>query len=465
MRARWKETFIGDRAFYRMILLVAVPIVVQNGITNFVNLLDNIMVGQLRTESMSGVSIANQLINVFNICIFGGMSGAGIFTAQYYGKGDQEGIRSTFRFKWLVCLLMVTAGLLIFSFAGGNLISLFLNEEGSDASIEVTWQESMKYLRIMLVGLIPYAVGQVYVSTLRETGETMLPMKAGITAILVNLVFNYLLIYGSFGFPRLGVEGAAIATVLSRFVELGIVAVWTHTHKKRLPYVEGIYRTLAVPVPLFKKILAKGTPLMANEVLWASGFAALAQCYSMRGLDAVAAINISSTISNLFNVVFMSFGTVISIVVGNQLGAGKLEEAKKTDAKIIFFVVCLCIAVGCLMALFAPLFPRLYQTSPQVRSLAAQLIWVLAAFMPFMGFTNAAYFTMRSGGKTVITFLFDSVFMWVVAFPVAYLLGHHTQIPLIPMYIICQSTDLIKCVIGGILIKMGVWVNNIVENM
>ena len=462
---KWKEKFLGDKAFYRMILMVAIPIIVQNGITNFVNLLDNIMVGQLGTESMSGVSIANQLINVYNICIFGGMSGAGIFTAQYFGKGDQEGIRSTFRFKCLTALIMIAAGLLILGFGGSKLVHLFLNEEGSAASIEITWSESMKYLHIMMIGLVPYAIGQVYVSTLRETGETMLPMKAGIAAILVNLVFNYLLIYGSFGFPRLGVEGAAIATVLSRFVELGIVVIWTHTHKERMPYVEGIYRTMKVPFALLKQILAKGAPLMINEVLWASGSATLAQCYSMRGLEAVAAINISYTIATLFNVIFMSFGTVIAIVVGSQLGAGKLEEAKKTDIKIIFFVVCVCIAVGSLMAAFAPAFPRLYQTSDQVRSLAVQLIRVLALFMPVMGFTHASYFTMRSGGKTIITFLFDSVFMWVIVFPVAYILGHHTTVPLIPMYIICQSTDLIKAVIGGVLIQKGVWINNMVEDI
>lgn len=204
---------------------------------------------------------------------------------------------------------------------------------------------------------------------------------------------------------------------------------------------------------------------MANEMLWASGFAALTQCYSMRGLNAVAAVNISGTISNLFNVVFFSFGTVISIVVGSLLGAGKAEEAKSTDTKIIFLVEAGCVVIGGLMAIFAPLFPRMYQTSEEVRRLAVQLIWVLAFFMPFQGFTNAAYFTMRSGGKTVVTFLFDSVFMWVAAFPAAYLIGHHTAIPLVPMYFICQSLDLIKCVIGAVLLKKGVWIHNMVENM
>ncbi len=460
-----REKFLGDKAFYKMLMAVAIPIIIQNGITNFVNLLDNIMVGQLGTESMSGVSIANQLVMVFNVCIFGGMSGAGIFTAQYYGKGDNEGIRNTFRFKWITAIVMIIAGLCILGFGGGTLVDLFLNEETVTASSERTWQESMNYLRVIMIGLVPSAIAQVYVSTLRETGETVLPMKAGIAAILVNLVFNYFLIYGTFGFPEWGVVGAAAATTLSRFVELAIVVIWTHIHTQKVPYIEGIYCTFKVPAVLVRQVILKGAPLMLNEILWASGFASLAQCYSMRGLDAVAAINISSTISNLFNVVFMSFGTVIAIVVGSLLGAGKLEEAKRTDVKIIFFMVVLCVGIGGIMAVFAPLFPKLYNTSDEVRLLAMKLIWVLAFFMPIMGFTHASYFTMRSGGKTIITFLSDSVFMWVVAFPVAYLLGHHTAIPLIPMYIISQSTEIIKAIIGAVLIKKGVWINNIVEDM
>ena len=231
-----RKKLIGDKSFYKMVLTVTIPIIIQNGITNFVSLLDNIMVGQVGTEQMSGVAVANQLLFVFNICIFGAISGAGIFGAQFYGNRNYEGVRNAFRFKLLFCAGLVLLGILIFSAGGESLISLYLNEEGTSGDAARTLSYGRSYLLCMLAGLIPYALAQVYSSTLREAGETVLPMKAGIAAVLVNLVLNYILIYGKFGAPALGVVGAAIATVISRYVECLIVALCSHGKKGCAPH-------------------------------------------------------------------------------------------------------------------------------------------------------------------------------------------------------------------------------------
>jgi len=207
-----KHILIGDRAFYAMVLSILIPIIIQNAITNFVNLLDNIMVGQVGTEQMSGVSIANQLMFVFNLCIFGGISGAGIFSAQYHGADNQEGVRHCFRYKLYLSALLIGAALAVFLLRGEFLITRFLHDDSASGRIEITLSHGTRYLHVMLWGLLPFTLTQVYASTLRETGETRLPMFAGIAAVFVNLVFNYLLIFGHLGFPKLGVEGAAIAT-------------------------------------------------------------------------------------------------------------------------------------------------------------------------------------------------------------------------------------------------------------
>lgn len=461
MWKKFRTKFIGDKAFYKMVLLIAIPIMVQNGITNFVNLLDNIMVGQVGTEQMSGVAIVNQLIFVYNLCIFGGLSGAGIFTAQYYGQKDEEGIRNTFRFKiWLAVLITIVA-ILIFVTGGSRLIQLYLND-GDAASLAATLQYGLDYLRVMLVGLPAFMVVQIYSSTLRECGETVVPMKAGIAAVLVNLVFNYFLIYGKFGFPTLGVVGAAIATVMSRYVEMFIVLGWTHLHKEKNTYVKGLYETLKIPTELTKKIIIKGSPLMLNEALWSIGMAALAQCYSVRGLDVVAGQNIANTIGNLFNVVFIALGSSVSIVVGQLLGAGKMEEAKDTDNKMIAFSVMCCIFVALVMFLFAPLFPKLYNTGEEARRIATGFIMLQALFMPQNAFLHAAYFTLRSGGKTVITFFFDSVFICVISVPIAFCLSRFTALPVLVIFTFVQMADWIKCVVGFILVKKGVWLQNII---
>lgn len=458
-----KKKLIGNREFYKMVLAVAVPIMIQNGITNFVGLLDNIMVGRIGTEQMSGIAIVNQLMMVFNISIFGAISGAGIFGAQFFGCDDHKGVRDTFRFKLYACLLIVIVGLLIFIFAGEPLILLYLHGEGMEEQLNAALGYGKEYLAVMLVGLFPFALEQVYTSTLRECRETMVPMKAGIAAVLVNLVFNYLLIFGKFGFPELGVAGAAIATVISRFVQAAIVIIWTHKHADRMKFITGAYASPVIPLGLVGNILKKGTPLIVNEILWAAGMAYLMQCYSVRGLSAIAALNISSTISNLFNTVFIAMGSAIAIIVGQLLGAGKMDEAKDTDTKLIAFSVACCVGIGGILALTAPLFPMMYNTSEEVKGLATAFIRIVACCMPMAAFIHASYFTLRSGGKTIVTFLFDSVFLWCASIPLAYVLSRYTTLHVIPLYLACQLIDIIKCVIGFILVKKGVWIQNIVQ--
>lgn len=455
--------FIGDKAFYKMVLAIAVPIMIQNGITNFVGLLDNIMIGQIGTEQMSGVAIVNQLIFVYNLCLFGGVSGAGIFTAQYFGQKNQEGIRQTVRFKvWMVTVITLIT-IILFLTAGGNLIELYLRGEGTAESAASTLYYGRQYLWIMLLGLPPFMMLQVYSSTLRECGQTILPMKAGVVAVLVNLILNYILIYGKLGSPALGVQGAALATIISRYVEASIVLLHTHRHKAANPFAEGLFSTLKVPGQLVRKILLKGSPLLFNETLWAAGMAMLAQCYSVRGLNVVAAQNISNTINNVFNIVFIALGDSVAIIVGQLLGAGKMKEARDTDNKMIAFSVFCCTCAAAVMLLLAPFFPMLYNTNEEARKLAQYFIMITAVFMPQNAFLHASYFTLRSGGKTIITFLFDSVFIWCVSVTIAFTLSRFTALPVIAVYTFVQIGDLIKCAIGFVLVKKGVWLQNIVE--
>ena len=457
------KNFIGDKAFYKHALAIALPIMIQNGITNFVNMLDNIMVGRIGTEQMSGVAITNQLIFIYNLCIFGAAAGAGIFTAQYYGEQNHEGIRQTLRFKLIIGTLVTALAFAVFLIFGGNLIMAYLAGNSDGGDMAAAFVHAKDYLSIMLISFIPFMILQTYSGTLRECNETMLPMKAGIAAVIVNLALNYVLIYGKLGFPALGVKGAAIATVTARFAETAVVVIWLHTHKKEHPYAKGLYRTLRVPVKLLKSFFPKSLSLMINEGLWAGGAAVLALCYSSRGLNTISGLNIANTLYNVFSVVFIALGSAISIIVGQLLGAGKFEEAKKTDTKLIAFAVVSCALLAFVLAGFAPFFPQIYNTTTEAKQIATHFLLAQAAFMPVSAFMNAAYFTLRSGGKTILTLVFDSVFMWCASVPVAFIISNFTGVSAVTIFIAVQGVEILKCVVGGIMVKKGIWVQNIVK--
>lgn len=461
-RGRLRERMFGDRDFYAQVVAVVVPIIIQNTVSNVVSLLDNVMVGRVGTLQMSAVAIVNQLLFVFNLCIFGGLAGAGIFATQYAGAHDDRGIRDCFRVKWMIALSMLACALVVLIAFPKRLIGMYLAQETAQADAAATLGFGMDYLTVMLWGLLPFGVSQVYASTLREVGETRLPMFASVAAILVNLVFNYFLIFGKCGFPELGVTGAAIATVLSRYVETAVIMVYTHMKSHHFGFIRGAYRSLRVPKPLMISILRRGTPLLVNEFLWSSGMAVLLQCYSVRGLDVVAACNIATTVSNLFKVVFLSMGNAVAIMVGQALGANDIERAKNCTWRLMTLSVGSNLIMATLLALFAPAIPNIYNTEPHVRQIATQLIYVVAVMMPAYSFSHCCYFTLRSGGKTIITFLFDSVFTWCVNVPAAWLLAYKTGLGIVPLYFGVQALEMVKVVVGFVLVKKGVWIHNIV---
>ena len=393
---------------------------------------------------MTGVAISNQLIFVFNLCIFGAISGASIFGAQFYGKGDHQGLQYTFRFKIMLCLILTTVTIAIFSLGGTELIMLYLSGDGNAGEVASAMKYAKEYLLIMFLGLFPYALTQCYSGTLRETGQATLPMVAGVSAVAGNVCLNYILIFGKMGAPVLGVRGAAIATVISRFVELLVVASWTHMHSEQNSFIIGVFRSIYIPKHLIGQISVKGLPLLINETMFGMGIASINQYYSTRGYDVVAANNICQTFFNVFGVAFMAVGAAIAIMLGQLLGAGKLDG--------IYFIC-------------ASFIPQFYNASEAVKVMAKGFMRVCAFTMPLDAMAHASYFTLRSGGKIIITLLFDSGFLWLVSMPVVFLLVNFTTMSVLLVYAMCQMLNLIKGVVGIVLVEKGIWIRNLVESI
>ena len=452
----------NQNSIYKKALILAVPMMIQNGITNAVGLVDNLMVGSLGTEQMTAVSIVGQLIFVFNLAIFGGLSGPGIYSAQYFGKGDIDGVRKIFRLKFWIGLTCKILGTIVFLLFGKNLINLYLHGNSEEIDKVKTLDFGMSYMWIMIIGFIFFTITQVYASSLRETGESIKPMIAGICSVATDVVLNYLLIYGKYGAPKMGVRGAAVATVIARFVEMTVIITSAHLRTDKHKFLKNIYRTLKVPKNVAFTVIKKGFPIFINEFSWAGGIAVLTQCYSLRGLEVIAGMNISNAICTLLNVVFIAMGGAVGIIIGQMLGASQYDEAEKSAIKLMWFTGTICIILTAILISLSGIFPKAYDTTDIVKRYGTRFIIITAAFFPLQGFLNSLYFTLRSGGKTLITLFFDSGYTWAVAVTLALILCNLTNLSIFTIYLIIQLMDIIKVIIGYILIKKKIWLNNLV---
>ena len=452
-----------DRSIFKKTLLLAIPIMIQNGISNAVGLVDNLMVGSQGTEAIVAVSIAGQLMFVFWLALFGALSGPGIFGAQYYGNGDIDGVRDVFRIKMWYAIIIGLVGIAVFFTLDDFLLGLYMKGQSEEIDAALTLKLAKDYLRIMLVGIPFIVITQVYATSLRETDESFKPMIAGIVSVLMDVIFNYLLIFGKFGFPKLGVQGAAIATVIARAAEFGVLVVWAHLRRKKHEFLQGIYKTLKINSKIIWPIFKKSLPIMLNEFLWAGAIAFMTQCYSIRGLDVLAGLNISNAICNLLNVVFIALGNAVGIVIGQMLGAGEFKKAKDSSIVLMWFTGGVCMILTVILIALSGWFPTLYDTTESAKHMATRFIIVTACFFPLQGALNAMYFTIRSGGKTFITFIFDSVFSWTFCATCAYILSHYTGLNILGIYIAIQSLDFIKILIGSVMIKKEIWISNLVS--
>lgn len=456
-------TLNNSKAFYRRVFATALPMMAQNAITMFVSMLDNLMVGQLATAQIGGVTIINNnLLFIFNLCLFGGAAGAGIFTTQFYGSGDNEGIRYSFRFQLCISLLLTLAGTGLFLLGGDGLIGLYLQADGDPQLAADTLLYARKYLNIMLWGLLPFAFTNAYAGTLKVCGYPTVALVASLGATATNLLGNWLLIFGHLGLPAMGIEGAAIATVVSRFVEMGILMVWSHCNTKKLPYVKHLYRSLHIPLKLLKTIFTKGMPLLLNEAMWSLGIASLNQCYSVWGQDVNAAIGISSTLFNLTSIAFKALGSTVGIITGQMLGAGaKEKELREANKRMTWICMGSGVLFGAATALSAAFFPGFYQTTESVRAIAAGFILIAACDVLLQSYIYPVYFTLRAGGRTMITFFFDCGSIWILSLPLAYILSRYSNLHVFAIYGIVTAVGIIKCFIGYLMIRSGSWIQKL----
>lgn len=459
-----KKRYIGDRAFYRSTLHIAIPALIQSLITQSAGLIDNIMVGRIGTFPMSGVTIANQLLTLFHISVFGAVSAAGIFVAQFHGAEDHEGVRHAVRYKMLLSGCIALLFMLAFYLFSEPLLNWFLQGEGAPEDAAAILSYGKEYLHIMLVGMLPYALSYTYCSTLRETGHPTVPMISSTVALSTNVVMNYALIFGHFGMPAMGSAGAAWATVLCHLVDLGVVCVWSHGHHRTIPFVQGLYRKFRIPKKLLGTITVRGIPLLLNESLYSVAMVLVSQMLSTISLSMMPAVSISNTIYQFAFIAASAAGAPVYIIMGQMMGRGASEsEIREVNRKLIFMAFCGGLITTVLLLIAVPVFPKLYNTTEEIRRMASWFILLSALPVSLEAYSIAIYGTLRSGGRTFITFLFDCGSMWLFNVPLAFLFTRILVLPPVLAFAGCRLYYYFRAILGTVMLHRVKWIHRLTE--
>lgn len=446
------RTFFGDKAFYRHLIAVSLPLILQQLVTASVQIVDNVMVGRLGETAIGAVSVVNQLFFVVIITTFGVISGSTIYMAQYFGAKNQNKLNQTYRITLYAALIVALIAFLIFTFADTLLIQIF-------TSNPVTIQLAEEYISIIRWGLFGFAISIAISSSLRVVGITKPLLWISVFSIFLNTILNALLIFGLLGFPELGVIGAAIATAIARFAEAGL-SLW-YMWRRQNVFQWDWNRIFAVEFSLIKAILIIGFPLLLNEIFWSIGQTTFLYAYSTRGDGALAAMNITNTISQITFVLFQALGTASAVFVGNKLGENELDEAQANAKRLVFTAGVVAAAVGVVQFLLSGLFTDFYAINEITKTWAIFNIRVNAMFVPLYTMNVTLFFIIRSGGDTKSTLLMDSGFMWFVAVPVALSLAFFTALPITWMFLLVQGTEFFKVLFSISRYNKKRWVKNL----
>jgi len=455
-----KNWGFGPVPFYVDALKIAVPVMAQLLIQNLVSLIDNFMVSGLGDVKMSGVNICGQILFMFmvfanTICMAGG-----IFMTQYSGAKDGNGMRQAFCFKlWAGFLVLSIYMLSCFVFPRRILSFMVVGNSQADMILF----EGVKYMRIMGFMGLPWIISTMISSSLREIGEVRVPLIISVIATAVNTILNFILIYGHFGFPRMEVQGAALATVIARAVEMA--AFICYMIKKRPPFVIKFFDLFRINFGLFKEIFKKAWMIMCSEMVWALAETITTALYNGRGgADVVSGMSASFAIANLFFVAFSGICTSTGVIIGKDLGSGRLEKARQekvwllNGAKIfgLFFTI---VGLGC-MFLVPVVFRKL---SVESQHICARMVFVMALYMPLWVYINGQFAVSRAGGDTMMGMLVDGISNIFIVVPGIFFMAKFTPIGPVAMYAVIKAVEIPKIAIAHFWLKKEKWLVNLAK--
>ena len=451
----FREKYIGDKQFYKYVLSLALPMMFQGLLVSLSGLIDNLMVAGLGDSFLSGVAAANRFYMIFNFAVMGVVLAGGIFIGQYLGAKKPEKMKESFRASIILSYLVMIPFFIAILFFPTTVLRFFTTD------LNVI-QSGLDYYKAIVWTMIPITMSLAIGTAIRSTGDTKTPIIASSIGIGVNLIFNYLLIYGNLGFLALGVYGSALATLISRLVEVGILFyIMSIKHFDFATKIKDIFK---IENKLFKLITKNAINIAGNEILWASSMAFLMKFYSTRGPAAMTAYSIAGSVSDIFFILFGGMSAATTVLVGHKLGADDFVGAKSNGYKLLALSIAMALFFGFTMIGISNLVPIIYtDVSVEAQQIAINLIRIVGLLFWTYMYNLQILFMLRAGGDSFSAFIMDSGFMWLINIPVVGFFTYYTNMPIVYLYLIGQMTDIVKLIVSTFVFKKELWVKNVTD--
>ncbi|MEI6289086.1 MAG: MATE family efflux transporter [Chloroflexota bacterium] len=451
-------TFYNDKEYFSKIFHIAIPITLQNLVFSSLNMASIIIIGQKGDTAVAAVGLAGQVYFLLNLVLFGLSSGTGIFTAQLWGKKDIVNIRKVLSLTLRLSLSMS----LLFFIASQFFPEAILSIYSTDRNVISVGAE---YLRIFSWGYFFFAITFAYVFVLRSTGNVRLPVAASVISLFVNAFFTYTLVFGKFGLPEIGVNGAAIANVIARFLECAILLFGVYLLNYS-PAAATLTDLLQFDFIFAWKIIKPVIPVALNEIFWSFGITTYNIIFARMGTESIAAINIYMTIDNMAFIFFIGLGSATAILVGNKIGAKDEKSAFEYAGRSIGLAVFVGIFIGLLLLVLRMPLISLFNVSPNVirntyniMSIAGLAIWMRAANMVVI------IGALRSGGDTMYSLILDGLVIWLVGVPLTAIGAFYLYLPIQYVYLLIYSEELTKFIFGLRRYFSKKWINNLANEV
>lgn len=447
------ESIFSDPVFLRKTVMIAVPVAIQALLNTVTNMVDTLMIGTLGETVIAGVGLANKVFFVFNLLIFGIASGTSVLSAQFWGTHDTKNIRKVLGLSLLLGLLGSLFFVLPGFFAPKAVMRIFTDSTASSGA-------GAEYLRLVCLSYPFTAVTNIYVAVMRSMGRVKTPVVTSLIAIVVNIFLNYALIFGHFGFPALGVTGAAIATLTARVVEMSCIFFYTYGWKTEL--AGRFSEFFGYSSSLIREYVKTSLPVIGNEFMWGLGVTMYSLAYGRMGDTAVAAITISQTIQDMILVFFQGIAAAASVILGNELGAGRTKEAKEDAARLLWLQVVFSLALGVFCILTRNLLVGIYDVSEETFREAALCMMIYGLFLPFKMINLVTIVgILRSGGDTRFCLLLDSGSVWLIGVPLTFLGALVFRFPIHRVFAMTMTEEVVKFFASYWRYKKGRWLKNL----